>query len=121
LLGLDGVPAGENTDKVAAVWVRLLWAKPLLGGWNEELDAARLRAAFAKIAETSKRWPSHAMFIEVLPERPKPPASRSLADHEFGRERERDALRCRDRWLESLGRNQSGDIIEGHPNAPSAH
>lgn len=117
LLGLDGVPAGENTDKLAAVWVRVLWDKPLHGGWIEELDAPRIRAAFAKIAETSKRWPSPAHFWEVLPERARPPANRTLADHQWGRERQAEALRSRDAWLESLGRDHNGEVIAGHPNA----
>lgn len=118
LLGLDGVPAGENTEKLAALWVRLLWEKPIHGGWCEQIDAPRLRAAFAKIAETSKRWPAPATFWEVLPERARPPSNRTLANSDFGRERQAEALRARDAWLESLGRDQSGDIIPGHPNAP---
>lgn len=118
LLGLEGVPAGENTDRVAAMWVRVLWDRPILGGWIEDLDGPRLRATFAKIASTSKRWPSPASFLEAMPERPRPVASRTLADPNFGREREDDALRCRARWLESLGRDHNGAVIEGHPNAP---
>jgi len=115
LLNLDGCPAADSVGKTAQLWVRLLWDKPR-SGWHEQADGPRIRKAFAAIAETRTRWPSPAVFWDVLPKRAEPSAT--LIGAGFGREREREALACRQRWLHDLGRENSGDIIPGHPNAP---
>ena len=109
LLSLDGCPAADQVGNTAKLWVRLLWDKPR-NGWHEQADAPRLRKAFASIAETCKRWPSPAVFLEHLPKRDEPKTTMIGAG--WGREREADALRCRDRWLADLGLNIAGEPVE---------
>lgn len=109
LLNLEGSPAADMIGKTAALWVRLLWDKPH-GGWREDLDARRIRKAFEDIANTCRRFPSPEVFWSKLPPRPAPNPKTTIGPG-WGREREREALEARDRWLASLGLNQAGEPI----------
>lgn len=109
LLNLDGCPAADQVGKTAQLWVRLLWDKPR-GGWYEKLDDQRIRGAFASIAHTCGRWPSPNVFWEHLPRRPEPEKGTAIGPG-YGREREAEALACRDRWLEQLGLDHSGNRV----------
>lgn len=95
--------------KTAKLWVRLLWDKPH-SGWREDLDAPRIRAAFEDIANSCRRWPSPEVFWSRLPKRPEPNAKTTIGPG-WGRERQRDALACRDRWLAQLGLNHAGEPL----------
>lgn len=113
LLTLEGCPAADQVGKTAKLWVRLLWDDRRVR-WHQEADDARIRAAFASMAATLTRWPAPAKFWEHLKDRPKPKASETLLNPQWGREREAEALACRDRWLADLGLNQWGEPLEVH-------
>jgi hypothetical protein len=49
-----------------AAWIDAIQSK---GIWYEEADAPRFREAFAVLARNCTRWPSPAMFFQVLPSR----------------------------------------------------
>ena len=110
LLNLDGCPAADQVGKTATLWVRLLWTKPR-AGWHEEADSQRLRDGFKSIAETCKRFPSPAVFLEHLPKRQQPKAHTAIG-YGWGRERQAEALEARGWWLESLGLNEAGEPLE---------
>jgi hypothetical protein len=111
LLNLDGCPAADTVGKTAKLWVRLLWDKPR-SGWHEQADSERIRNAFAAIAETCRRWPSPAVFWDLLPKRAEPNPNTTIGPG-WGREREREALQARDAWLKQLGLNHAGEPLEG--------
>lgn len=110
LLNLEGCPAADSVGKTTRLWLRLLWDKPR-SGWVQQLDDPRIRQAFAHIAETSKRWPSPAVFWESLPKRPEPPKGSTIGAG-WGRERQREALECMDRWLAELGYDRTGSPVD---------
>lgn len=89
--------------------MRLLWDKPR-DGWREDLDAPRIRAAFRDIANNCRQWPSPEAFWSRLPKRPEPDAKRTIGQG-WGREREREALECRARWLRDLGLDVWGNPL----------
>lgn len=64
---LRGAPSAETLPTVAKVWMTALASRPV--EWNEDLDTARIRAAFVEIAATAKHWPSPAEFLALLPAR----------------------------------------------------
>jgi hypothetical protein len=111
VLSLDGCPAADMVGKTAKLWTRLLWDDKRQV-WHEQADHKRIRAAFAGIAATVTRWPAPAKFWDHLKPREKPPAGTTLMGPTCGREREADALRCRDRWLRDLGINAAGEPLE---------
>ena len=92
------------------MWVKVLW-NARRAAWHEQADSQRLRDGFKSIAETCARWPNPKVFLEHLPKRQDPNPNQSIGAG-LGRERQADALRCRDAWLESLGMNLAGEPVE---------
>ena len=72
--------------------------------------APRIRAAFREIANSCRRWPSPEVFWSKLPKRPEPNARTTIGPG-WGRERQRDALQCMDRWLAQLGLDRFGEPL----------
>lgn len=88
LLTLDGCPASDSTARVCQLWAGVLWPRK---AWHQDADTGVIRAAFVSLCNSCKRWPAPAMFLEHLPQRPKPVFS-ALMDRHAGRDRENEAF-----------------------------
>lgn len=71
VLRLDGCPPADAVEAVALAWADALMVRG--GAWREDLDSARLREAFRRLAAHSTRWPAPAEIWQHLPARPAPP------------------------------------------------
>lgn len=70
VLSLDARPAADQINYTAQVWIESLWP---MKDWDRDLDADRIRAAFARLVVDSVKWPSPKQFRLALPERPPQP------------------------------------------------
>ena len=68
-LGLEGQPPEDSTRLTADIWLRAF--KAHLGLAIEKVDAPRIREAFQRSFSVLRRWPSPAMIIDLMPDRPK--------------------------------------------------
>ncbi|WP_110678757.1 hypothetical protein [Salinicola sp. RZ23] len=71
VLRLQNAPWEDDIAYTQQAWVDTLWARPV--GWDAELDTARLRTAFQRLAGSINRWPAPRALLEVMPERPRQP------------------------------------------------
>lgn len=67
-LGLPGQPPAETITLTAAAWCEALASTPI--AWDAQLDATRVRAAFAALLPQVERWPAPAHLLRHLPPRP---------------------------------------------------
>lgn len=67
-LNLPNTPAADVIGKTAAVWVQVLWGRPV--AWQQERDTERIASAFADLARTADRWPAPKHL--QLPDVPEP-------------------------------------------------
>lgn len=99
VLSLDRRPPADQIDYTAQVWIESLWP---LKEWDEELDAERIRAAFARLVRDCDRWPAPIDFRRALPERP--PQPRLPAPKRTESERKAARKRIQSMIEEALGR-----------------
>ncbi|TXF11907.1 hypothetical protein [Pelomicrobium methylotrophicum] len=71
VLRLDGCPPADAVEAVALAWADALMVRG--GGWQEALDAPRIREAFRRLAAHAMRWPAPAEIWQHMPARPEPP------------------------------------------------
>ena len=62
-LGLDRTPARDVLRGTVETWLQVLAARP----YEQQRDTPRIRAAFAKLAETRDSWPQPVHFFEAMP------------------------------------------------------
>lgn len=67
LLNLDGAPLGKSMGVVTVIFAESITASA--SGWDESLDAWRLRQAFIQLEKHCDRWPSPRMVIDRMPPR----------------------------------------------------
>lgn len=79
VLGLESTPASELVRATAMVWCKAVSSR---GEWDEAADAPRFRTAFTRLARESRRWPSPADFLGMLPARETLRALTRQIDHE---------------------------------------
>lgn len=91
-LRLQGAPFAGNEEDVAGIcfaWFDALQHAPI--AWCRKLDESRLMVAFNRLAFTSKRWPTPAQLLEMMPARGEPvmrKLSRQITEEEIARGRE---------------------------------
>ena len=107
-LSLEGCPGADTLQATAALWTGDLWGNRKRY-WHQDLDTGCIRQAFATLRQTCRRWPTESAFWDALPNRPAP--KNLQIGPGWGREREADALACRDRWLADLGYDRTGAPI----------
>jgi len=66
-LRLQGAPAADAVDMTADIWLVAIGSRAVT--WQENLDADRIRRAFATLFGRVRQWPSPAEFLDVLPAR----------------------------------------------------
>lgn len=71
VLRLPSAPWEDEAEYTQQTWIETLWDAPV--GWDAELDAPRLRAAFARLAREADRWPIPRQLLEAMPKRPERP------------------------------------------------
>lgn len=69
-LSLEGQPSAEILPLTADIWLAAMERRLRI----EEVDAARLKAAFRLFFPVAVRWPAPAQILELLPPRPPQPA-----------------------------------------------
>lgn len=70
-LSLRGAPRDEALVMAVQAWQMIMWSYSPT--WSEDVDAARLRAAFTALARDVEVWPTPAMALKRLPGRPQAP------------------------------------------------
>jgi len=63
-LRLPGSPAADTATATAEVWIEALSNAAI--AWNEQLDRARVRAAFGRLVVSCDRWPAPEAFFRHL-------------------------------------------------------
>ena len=63
-LRLPGCPADDSVRATAEVWIEALSGAAI--AWNEQLDRARVRAAFGRLVVSCERWPAPEAFFRHL-------------------------------------------------------
>lgn len=88
VLHLPNAPGHETIEFTEQVWVDLLWGAPVQ--WDQNLDEARLRRGFQKLARDVDRWPAPKLLLNMLPARKQQDAlERHFSDAELAANRQR--------------------------------
>lgn len=69
-IALPGGPGLDSFKLTAQAWAEALWDAPV--DWREQLDRARLAAAFKRACREHSRWPAPRQVLDLMPSRPEP-------------------------------------------------
>lgn len=87
-MSLQGRPAADCIERTLDIWLVALSVAQI--DWNEELDADRVRNAFARLFLDCTEWPVPRMLIERMPSRaPRAALTKKVPPEELKKNREK--------------------------------
>lgn len=70
-LRLPGQPSSDTIAATAQAWIMALQAKPV--AWDADMDGLRIKQTFVRLMGSTEKWPSPALFYEMLASNPRAP------------------------------------------------